>query len=176
MERTLKFKTDKATDWYITKEFADDKHMRNFIAYVCRTKKGYTLDEVFINQTEYKTCDRCCYDIVDNDGDIMEHVCTDEIELNSREDNKLIAEFMGMKYSDEKSFNNGEWTHSIKSLSKFETSWDWLMPVVEKISDAKSWSINATLEWLSESQDRDGFYDRDGIFQSVVEFINQLNR
>ena len=91
-------------------------------------------------------------------------------------DNKLIAEFMGMKYSDEKSFNNGEWTHSIKSLSKFETSWDWLMPVVEKISDAKSWSINATLEWLSESQDRDGFYDRDGIFQSVVEFINQLNR
>ena len=47
---TIKFKTDKATDWYVTKEFADDKHMRNFIAYVCRTKKGYTLDEVFINQ------------------------------------------------------------------------------------------------------------------------------
>jgi len=45
--------------------------------------------------------------------------------------NKLIAEFMGMKYSDERSFNDGEWTHSIKSLSKFETSWDWLMPVVE---------------------------------------------
>lgn len=47
---TIKFKTDKATDWYVTKEFADDKHMRNFIAYVCRTKKGYTLDEVFTNQ------------------------------------------------------------------------------------------------------------------------------
>jgi hypothetical protein len=81
---TIKFKTDKATDWYVTKEFADDKHMRNFIAYVCRTKKGYTLDEVFINQTEYKTCDRCCYDIVDNDGDIMEHVCTDEIEFTNQ--------------------------------------------------------------------------------------------
>ena len=25
--------------------------------------------------TEYKTCDRCCYDILDDDGDIMEHVC-----------------------------------------------------------------------------------------------------
>ena len=49
------------------------------------------------------------------------------------EDNKLIAEFMGMKYSDERSFDNGEWTHSIKSLSKFQTSWDWLMPVVKKI-------------------------------------------
>ena len=38
--------------------------------------------------------------------------------------NKLIAEFMGMKYSDERSFDNGEWTHSIKSLSKFQTSYD----------------------------------------------------
>ena len=49
------------------------------------------------------------------------------------ENNKLIAEFMGMKYSDERSFNDGEWTHSIKSLSKFETEWKWLMPVVDKI-------------------------------------------
>ena len=49
------------------------------------------------------------------------------------ENNKLIAEFMGMKYSDERSFDNGEWTHSIKSLSKFQTSWAWLMPVVNKI-------------------------------------------
>ena len=49
------------------------------------------------------------------------------------ENNKLIAEFMGMKYSDERSFDNGEWTHSIKSLSKFQTSWAWLMPVVKKI-------------------------------------------
>ena len=86
MATTIKFKTDKATDWYVTKEFADDKHMRNFIAYVCRTKKGYTLDEVFINKTEYKTCDRCCYDIVDNDGDIMEHVCSDEIEFTNQLD------------------------------------------------------------------------------------------
>ncbi len=28
--------------------------------------------------TEYKTCDRCCYDIVDDDGDIMEHICIDD--------------------------------------------------------------------------------------------------
>ena len=48
MERTLKFKTDKATDW------------------------------------EYKTCDRCCYDIVDSEGDIMEHVCTYEIEFTNQ--------------------------------------------------------------------------------------------
>ena len=50
-----------------------------------------------------------------------------------KNENKLIAEFMGMKYSDERSFNDGEWTHSIRSLSKFKTSWDWLMPVVDTI-------------------------------------------
>jgi len=27
---------------------------------------------------DYKTCDRCCYDIVDDDGDIMEHICIDD--------------------------------------------------------------------------------------------------
>jgi len=26
---------------------------------------------------EYKTCDRCCYDISDDEGDIMEHYCID---------------------------------------------------------------------------------------------------
>lgn len=49
MERTLKFKTDKATDWYVTKNFNDHKHMRNFIAYVCKTKKGYSFDEDFFS-------------------------------------------------------------------------------------------------------------------------------
>lgn len=26
---------------------------------------------------QYKTCDRCCYDILDNYGDIIEHYCID---------------------------------------------------------------------------------------------------
>jgi hypothetical protein len=50
------------------------------------------------------------------------------------------------------------------------------MPVVKKISDVKGWSLNSTLEWLSESQDWDGLYDMKDIFQAVVEFINQINK
>ncbi len=86
------------------------------------------------------------------------------VNIPSKTDNELIAEFMEVD--------------GFLSLSQMEyhQSWNWLMPVVEKISDIKGWSLNSTLEWLSESQDRDGFYDRDGIFQSVVEFINQLNK
>tara|TARA_R100000951_G_scaffold46371_1_gene39411 strand:+ start:210 stop:653 length:444 start_codon:yes stop_codon:yes gene_type:complete len=32
---------------------------------------------IHINK-DYKTCDRCCYDIVDDDGDILEHICIDD--------------------------------------------------------------------------------------------------
>ena len=47
MKATIKFRTDRAKDWYVTKEFADEQHLNNFIGYICRTKNGYTLDEVF---------------------------------------------------------------------------------------------------------------------------------
>ena len=87
------------------------------------------------------------------------------------ENNKLIAEFMGMKYSDERSFDNGEWTHSIKSLSKFQTSWDWLMPVVQKCFDTQQpeegqhYFINESLLTMKIEV----VYDR------VVEFIKTYN-
>jgi|TARA_B110000977_G_scaffold184636_1_gene248634 hypothetical protein len=37
---------------------------------------------------EYKTCDKCCYDILDSDGNVMEHYCSD---------NNVIA---GVDFSD----------------------------------------------------------------------------
>ena len=80
--------------------------------------------------------------------------------------NVLIAEFMGWVYEDDT---------PLVELPPYHKSWEWLMPVVEKISDIKSWSINATLEWLSESQDRDGLYTKEDVYESVVEFINQYN-
>lgn len=30
-----------------------------------------------IAEWTYKTCDRCCYDILDEDGDVQEHYCID---------------------------------------------------------------------------------------------------
>ena len=86
-------------------------------------------------------------------------------------DNKLIAEFMGMKYSDERSFNDGEWTHSIKSLSKFETSWDWLMPVISKCrsesnSEDSHWEV---IYYTLEEGNLNASYE------AVVQFINNQN-
>ena len=37
----------------------------------------YTKDMKTNKDMEYKTCDRCCYDILDDYGDIMEHYCID---------------------------------------------------------------------------------------------------
>lgn len=31
-----------------------------------------------MKNTEYKKCDKCCYDILDDDGNVMEHYCIDD--------------------------------------------------------------------------------------------------
>jgi len=48
MTATWKFETNDGRYWTIKKKFSDLQHMKNFIAYICRTK-SYLLDETFIN-------------------------------------------------------------------------------------------------------------------------------
>lgn len=44
-------------------------------------KKPMFLLKIFkptdMKNTEYKKCDKCCYDILDDDGNVMEHYCID---------------------------------------------------------------------------------------------------
>ena len=105
-------------------------------------------------------------------------------------ENKLIAEFMGMKYSDKRSFNDGEWTHSIKSLNQFQTSWDWLMPVVEKIfSLGYHYEIKPRYMMIKERMSSEVLVceanfkgqtynksQKEIIYNAVVEFINEYNK
>ena len=47
-------------------------------------------------------------------------------------DNKLIAEFMGVVFhDDENQYYNADGLH-IGNTLQYHTSWDWLMPVIEK--------------------------------------------
>ena len=64
--------------------------------------------------------------------------------MNTQENNKLIAEFMGMKYSDKRVFIDGNWIHSVSSLTRFCTDWNWLMEVVDKIESIVWEEINDT--------------------------------
>ena len=94
-----------------------------------------------------------------------------------KNENKLIAEFMGYKVVDKPKVVNGEnffeyidengnYTYC-NSLLKYDTSWDWLMPVVEKCFDTQQpeegqhYFINESLLTM----DIGVVYDR------VVEFI-----
>ncbi len=78
--------------------------------------------------------------------------------------NKLIAEFMGDKFSD-------------VAEMKYHTSWDWLMPVVEKclVGEAEQSEeiSNTTIKNIYE-----GICNQDISFayQAVVEFINEYNQ
>ena len=55
-------------------------------------------------------------------------------------DNKLIAEFMGVDQVD-----IDTWLETNSNL-KYHTSWDWLMPVVEKVfilsEDEEAWRMD----------------------------------
>ena len=89
-----------------------------------------------------------------------------------KNDNKLIADFMGMKYSEKRSFNDGEWTHSIQSLSRFR-SWEWLMPVVSKILTNENYIDMTHRENIMDSLP---YGMIDDTYDAVVEFIkNQKN-
>ena len=81
-------------------------------------------------------------------------------------DNKIIAEFMGIKTTNGIVFQdaNTKEFHTIK----YHTSWDWLMPVVEKCLNI--YHIEQMNDDLNFT-----FYDAMGnmeeTYQAVVEFI-----
>jgi hypothetical protein len=50
-------------------------------------------------------------------------------------DNELIAEFMGISYNDQTYNTPKVFIRSLWRDPEYEKSWDWLMPVVEKIAN-----------------------------------------
>ena len=106
------------------------------------------------------------------------------------ENNKLIAEFMGLydeisldsiagnihSWSDAPFFyitedSKEKVMEGITEYSKYHTSWDWLMPVIEKCLD------------VSNDDNIEGFYSIQNVvpnieatYRAVVEFIKEYNR
>ena len=106
-------------------------------------------------------------------------------------DNKLIAEFMGMTYGDTNDNSvmiqmtpQGNEVVPIESM-QYHTSWDWLMPVVEKIENDERYDVDI-LQYgtrIREGQKdivnniADISFDKkiEHTYDAVVEFIKQLN-
>lgn len=93
------------------------------------------------------------------------------------QNNKLIAEFMGLHPYPNGDVFFGLWYDTIK-LERFEnllyhTSWDWLMPVVGKIKD-KCEELKITLtSYLIAGLIT---VNIDTVYKAVVEFINWYNQ
>ena len=94
-------------------------------------------------------------------------------------ENKLIAEFMGSNL-------NGLESWQYEEELQYHTSWDWLMPVVDKIEEeGYSFEMNKQEDGdfqclITKGYDiiHQKFADCsiDATYDAVVEFIKQLNK
>jgi len=80
--------------------------------------------------------------------------------MNTQENNKLIAEFMGVEYT------------GIR-VKDYDTSWDWLMPVHKKCMFTKQFTGDDQLRTLLIDAVIDADIDR--LHKAVVEFIKWHN-
>jgi len=87
--------------------------------------------------------------------------------------NKLIAEFMGYeqyKFRSYTMFVFEEDNHRTEIDLHYHSSWDWLMPVVEKI-----YSLELDIELVLVVRDNLAEANIEDTYQAVVEFINWHN-
>ena len=84
--------------------------------------------------------------------------------------NKLIAEFMGIENTNGLVFQdaNTKEFHSIK----YHTSWDWLMPVISKITKDERCVEN---EYRERIMDVVPYGNIEDTIEAVVEFIKEYN-
>ncbi len=93
-------------------------------------------------------------------------------------DNKLIAEFMGIESFKDSlaSLHQGKINVDLDvyEQSQYHNSWDWLMPVVQKIGDDYyNTPFDETYSKLTELYEN--IWTIEDTYQAVVEFINQLD-
>ena len=93
--------------------------------------------------------------------------------------NKVIAEFMGIKYKDGshdslyKIFpKQPEYTQEIK----YHTSWDWLMPVLSKIRNDTPFFVNKAKEYTGNIEYALKTVSMDYLYGAIVDFIEWYNK
>jgi len=78
-------------------------------------------------------------------------------------ENKLIAEFMKYEIKYNKCYSP-KYNDGTIAPMQFHSSWDWLMPVVEKI-----YSIDADIDFFKS-------INLEATYKEVVEFIKEYNK
>lgn len=107
--------------------------------------------------------------------------------MNTTENNKLIAEFMGEQFTDSSGVVQGlnykliEKKHGEGNNGfRFHTCWNWLMPVVEKIQklyeECVDYNNQMPGDYYYKVLDKGISTPREIIYQAVVEFIKWYNQ
>ena len=97
--------------------------------------------------------------------------------MNNLENNKLIAEFMGKKNAEELQYShtNQHGVNVYQSIHRYDTDWDWLMGVVDKIEHDMAWvKIRGCLVIISHIEVVKPT-KIEATYQAVVEFIKWYN-
>lgn len=107
--------------------------------------------------------------------------------MNTLEGNKLIAEFLGFKMINDLQISTPNGGGAFLSELQYHTSWDWLMPVVEKIESLSTHSVvirkslpPTTLCVCTISNPENEFLGMneskiEAIYKAVLEFIQWYN-
>lgn len=84
-----------------------------------------------------------------------------------KNNNKVIAEFMGLN------IDKGVQADYMEHELKYHTSWDWLMPVIEKIQNI--FVDNPELDWQLYDDIRFSIPYLEDTYNMVLYTINQYN-
>jgi hypothetical protein len=110
------------------------------------------------------------------------------------ESNRQIAEFMAEPISEYKDESDNIWIQALRGsdsaieAAKYHTSWDWLMPVVEKIEKETPFTFNISRSqvWLADENYRmtaigeriavEADSKIEAVYLAVVQFIKWYNK
>lgn len=104
--------------------------------------------------------------------------------MNTQEGNKLIAEFMGYVMHDHASYKTFEkdGRHIFDSVLQYDTKWDWMMPVVERIEKlGRVNEVSIKGKWCFINCSGNDFRSRgeiskiDAVWNTVIQFITWYN-
>jgi hypothetical protein len=103
--------------------------------------------------------------------------------MNTTESNKLLAEFLGMELTTD-GISQLYYTEdrSLRQIPKFQTDWNWLMQVVQKIESLGN-DILITTNYIQIGFDEGEQFivveevnvKIEAVYQAVLEFVNWYN-
>ena len=105
--------------------------------------------------------------------------------MNTKQENqiKIIADFIGLKYGENREFKSGRWIFPLKSLNASFSTWEYLFHILKVICEKTSYELVMKEQesyWNKEGYDPlnkvfGGYCNASNIRQAIVEFIEHYN-